>query len=309
MFSIPNKQGRAGTTTTIEFRKLGLLVGGDFDFILQHASRPEHAHHVSLLGLSQADGEIRRVLPEISVGAVYFVFLANAVGENFDLGPDGALIAVQSLEREPHPVVLVAAFVLEQDGRAAVLGDEQVGGAVVVVVSGDDGARLFELDLVETNAGGDVFPSVGPQVAEQLYFAFAVFRLAHCDEVHPAVVVVVEGSDARRRSPIRRGKIDSIEGPSMVVSEQRNAADARAEVRIRHIHPSVVVEIKDRNPGGACDSWFGDRHTYFFEFALSRILKDDGFVTCDGQVNGAVVVEIRSYSIHDRGTWNQTRFA
>ena len=173
MFSIPHEQSRARTAAAVDFGKFRLLVGGDFDFVLQHASGPEHAHHVGLLGLAQADGEIRRVLPEISVGAVDFKFLANAVGENFHLGPDGALVAVQPLEREPQPVVLVAAFVLQQDGGAVVLGDEQVGGAVVVVVSGDDGARIFEMNFVEANVGGDVFPAVGAEIAEQFYFAFA----------------------------------------------------------------------------------------------------------------------------------------
>ena len=112
-FAVPNKQCWTGTSATIQFRELRLLVGCDLDFVLQHASGPEHAHHVGLLGLPQADGEIRRVLPEISVGAVDFVFLANAVGENFDLGPDGALVRVQSLEREPQPVVFVATFIPE----------------------------------------------------------------------------------------------------------------------------------------------------------------------------------------------------
>ena len=59
-----------------------------------------------------------------------------------------------------------------------VLGDEQVGRAVVVVVSGDDGARIFELNFVEANVGSDVLPSIRAEIAEQLDFAFAVFRLA-----------------------------------------------------------------------------------------------------------------------------------
>ena len=88
-----------------------------------------------------------------------------------------------------------------------VLRDEQVGGAVVVVVAGDDGARIFELNLVEADVGSDVFPSVGAEIAEELDFAFAVFGLADSDEVDPAVVVVVEGGDAEAAGPVRFGKL------------------------------------------------------------------------------------------------------
>ncbi len=166
LFPVPDEQCGTRTSATVELSEFLRLVGSDFNFILQHASGPEHTDHVGLLRLAKSHGQIRRVLPEISVGAVDFVFLANAVGENFDLGPDSGFVAVQALEREPQPVVLVAAFVLEQDGGAVVLGDKQVGGTVVVVVSGDDGARLFELNFVEADVGGDVSPAVGAKVAE-----------------------------------------------------------------------------------------------------------------------------------------------
>ena len=222
MFPIPRKQRRTRAPAPIKFLKVVLLVGGDFNFVLQHASGPEHTNNVGLLRLPKANGEVRRVLPDVSIRAVDFVFLANAVGENFDLGSDGALVVVQSLEREPQPVVLVAPYVLEQDGWAVVLGDEQVGRAVVVVVSGDDRTRIFELNLVEAHIGSDVFPSIRPEIAEQLDFAFAVFRLADSSEVHPAVVVVVEGGDAVGARPVGFGKFDLLEGFAVIVAPQLN---------------------------------------------------------------------------------------
>src|SRR5215469_1824039 len=91
-------------------------------------------------------------------------------------------------------MVFVAAFVFEQNGGAMVLSNDEVGSAVVVIVSGNDRARIFELNLVEADVGGDILPSVRPQVAEELYFALAIFRLARRDEVHPTVVIVIEGS-------------------------------------------------------------------------------------------------------------------
>ena len=83
-----------------------------------------------------------------------------------------------------------------------ILCDEQIGCAVVVVVAGDDGARAFEMNLVEADVGGDVFESIRAEVAEESDFAFAVFRLADCDQIDPAVVVVVECSDAVSADPI-----------------------------------------------------------------------------------------------------------
>ena len=178
-----------------------LLVAGDLDFVLQHASRPQHAHDVGFFGFAQADDDIGRVLSEISTGAIDLKLLAVAAGEDFDLGADGGLVVVQSLEREPQPVILIGAFVLEQNRGAVILRDEQVGGAVVVVVAGDDGARIFELNLVEADVGGDVFESVGAEIAEQADFALAVFRFADSDQIDPAVVVVVKGGDAVSARP------------------------------------------------------------------------------------------------------------
>jgi len=82
-----------------------------------------------------------------------------------------------------------------------ILRDQQVDGAIVVVIASDDGAGLPELDLVETDVAGDVLPSVRAEVAEQADFAPALFGLADGDEVNPAVVVVVEGGDAEGATP------------------------------------------------------------------------------------------------------------
>ncbi len=64
-------------------------------------------------------------------------------------------------------MILVAAFVAQQDRRAVILRDEEIGGAIAVVVAGDEGARIFELNLVEADVGGDIFESVGAEVAEE----------------------------------------------------------------------------------------------------------------------------------------------
>ena len=84
-----------------------------------------------------------------------------------------------------------------------ILRDQEIDSAVVVVVSGNDGARLFELNLVESNVDGDVFPSAGTKIAEEADFALAVFRLADSDEIDPPIVVVVDSGDALGNVKIR----------------------------------------------------------------------------------------------------------
>ena len=92
-----------------------------------------------------------------------------------------------------------------------ILRDQQIGGAVAVVVAGDDGAWIFELNFVEADIGGDVFESVGAEIAEEADFAFAIFGFAYGDKVDPAVVVIVEGGDAEGADPIGLRKINRLE--------------------------------------------------------------------------------------------------
>ena len=96
-------------------------------------------------------------------------------------------------------MVLVAAFISQQDRRTVILRDEQVGSAIAVVVAGDDGARIFQLNLVEADVGGDILEAVRAEIAEQTHFAFAVGGFADSHQIDPAVVVVVEGGDAPSR--------------------------------------------------------------------------------------------------------------
>src|SRR5439155_402506 len=85
-------------------------------------------------------------------------------------------------------------LILEQDGRAMILSNEQVGSAVVVEISRDDGARILELNFVEANVGSNVFEPIRSEIAEESDFAFVVFRLTDVDEINPAVVVVVRSN-------------------------------------------------------------------------------------------------------------------
>ena len=109
-----------------------------------------------------------------------------------------------------------------------ILGDEQVDGAVVIVVTADDGAGIFELNFVEADVRGDIFESVGTEIAEETDLASAFFRFSDGDEVDPAIVVVVDSSDAVGADPIGVGEVHSIEALCFVVPPE-------CQARLRHV--------------------------------------------------------------------------
>ena len=155
------------------------------------------------------------------------------------------------------------------------LRDEQVGGAVAVVVAGDDGARIFQLNLVETDIGGDVFESVWPEIAEEADFAFAIGGFAYRDQVDPAVVVVVEGGYTPGASPVGLWKINRIETLSLIVLPKRDAR--RTPVGEGKIHPAVVVEVENRNSDRRGGRHRSGPRLLKWEFAFARILEDRGW--------------------------------
>ena len=126
-----------------------------------------------------------------------------------------------------------------------ILRDEQIGCAVVVVVAGDDGARIFELNFVEADVGGDVFESVGTEIAEESDFALAVGSFADGDEIDPAVVVVVEGGDAVGAGPVGGGQRNLLELAVIVAPESQAGCSPVGE---GEVHPAVVVEVEDSDP-------------------------------------------------------------
>ena len=76
------------------------------------------------------------------------------------------------------------------------------------------------MNLVEADVGGDVFESVGTEIAEEPDLALAVFRFADGDEVDPAVVVVVEGGDAEGADPVGVGKRDLFEALAVLFRQR-----------------------------------------------------------------------------------------
>src|SRR5579862_4943555 len=168
--------------------------------------------------MAEANGEIRGVLPEIAIRSGDFEFLAIAAGENLDFRSDRTLVIGEAFEIEAEPVILISAFVTQQDSMSVILRDEDIGGTIVVVVTHDDSARILEQNLVEADVGRDIFESIGTQIAKEADFAFAVCGFADGNEIDPTVVVVVDGGEAVGADPVGGRERNLIEGLALVVA-------------------------------------------------------------------------------------------
>src|ERR1700722_18842263 len=167
MLAIPDKPRPTRTAAAIQLEKVLLLVSRHLNFIFQHTRRPKHAHDVSFLGIAQADDDVGGILPQITIRSRNLKLLPIPSRENLNLGTDRGFVAAQPLEREPQPVILIPAFIAQKHGGTVILRDEKIGRAVAIVVTSDDGARIFQFDLVESNIGSNILEAVRPKIAEQ----------------------------------------------------------------------------------------------------------------------------------------------
>src|SRR5438477_2073786 len=181
VLAVPGEKCRTGTAAAIHFKKTVLLQARDLNLVLYDSGRPEHAHHVGFPGLTQRDNEVRRVLSQIAGRSRNLELLAIRPSENLDFGADRTLVVRQALERKPQPIVLVSALIAQKNSRAVILSDKQIGGAVAVVVAGDDRSRIFQLNFVETHIGRNVFESIRTKIAEETDFAFAISGFTYRD--------------------------------------------------------------------------------------------------------------------------------
>ncbi len=114
----------------------------------------------------------RRSLAQVARAACDFKLLPQSVGEDFDLGSQPGLVVGQAFEVDAQRVVLVAALVVQNDWIAAQLRDQKVGGEIVVEVSGDQRARIVQLQFVESERRADIFESLRALVAEYAQLQF-----------------------------------------------------------------------------------------------------------------------------------------
>ena len=79
-------------------------------------------------------------LAEIARSGLDLADLRRAAGRQADAGADGAAVALRADQRQQHRVVAGPAAVSQQLGGAAVVRHQQIEGAVVVDVAGDERA-------------------------------------------------------------------------------------------------------------------------------------------------------------------------
>src|SRR5258706_7769628 len=305
--AVPYKQRGAGTAAAVDLEKVLLLVAGHLDFVLQDARGPQHANDVGLPRVAQADHDVSRVLPQVSVRACDLKLLPVAAREHFHLGADGALVVGQSLERKAQPMVLIAAFIVQQHGGPVILRDQQVGRAVAIVIAGDDGARLFELNLVETNVGGDVFEAIGAKIAEELDPALMVFRLAYYRKINPAVIVIVKRGSAESYIKVSFKNLYVTKTFSVLIAPNLDRCNTLTKMCSRHIHPPIVVKIGESNPSVVLHQFLIPRLADN-EFPLAWVFENDGIKTGYENINSAVIVKVRTYGSSVKSLPRKTLF-
>ena len=140
---------------------------------------------------TEAGKNWRGVLAEIARRTDHFPLLIQRAGVEFDLRPDPALVVVEGLELDAHPIVLIAALIAQNKRQAAKLGHDQVRVAISIDIRNRDRSRSVQLDRIEVHILADVGPAVASQVSQQAEFRSAA-RLSRGDQIEPAVIVVIE---------------------------------------------------------------------------------------------------------------------
>ena len=112
-------------------------------------------------------GENRRgALPQVAGRAGHFPLLIEHACVEFDLRADCALVVVERLQGDAHPVVLIAALIPQDNRPAAELCHNQIRIAVPSDVRNRDRARLIELHRIEMHIPGYVGPALAPQIPQ-----------------------------------------------------------------------------------------------------------------------------------------------
>src|SRR5260370_15203535 len=174
-----------------------------------------------------------------------------------------------------------------------VLGDEQIGCAVAIVIAGNDGARIFELNLVEPNVGGDVFETGIAQIAEQLDLALMVFRLAYYRKITPAVIVIVKRGNAESDIKVSFRNLDVTKTFPVLIVPNLERYNALTKMCGRDIHPPIVVKIGESNTSVVLNQFLIPRLADN-EFSFASIFENDGIKTGYENINRAVIVVVRT---------------
>src|SRR5438034_139187 len=92
--------------------KGGALTNRSFGKTSWHAGRPEQPHNLGAMFGTEAGENWRGALPQVAGRAGHFPLLIEHACVEFDLRADCALVVVERLQGDAHPVVLIAALIL-----------------------------------------------------------------------------------------------------------------------------------------------------------------------------------------------------
>lgn len=254
--AIPRKENGAGTAAAVEFANRNDFHGGKINFILRNARGPKKADGVGNFLRAETNEQRSAVLAEITGGRRKFKFLIEGSGEEFNLGANAALVVVEAFEVDGDPIIFVCADVLKEKRSSAVLGDNQVRAAIGFQIGESQGARLRESQSVELNFFGDIGPAGVAEIAQQANFTAAAGGFADGHQIEPAVVIVVNPSEAPTFFPAEVGKGNAFEPFSLDIAPERNARSTG--VGESDIHEAVFIKIEN----GDADCW---RELFFCE--------------------------------------------
>src|SRR5436853_164113 len=155
-------------------------------------------------------------------------------------GPITSEINSNSLPFQANPGVAVSAIISKQDRIAAILGDEQIGVAVLFEIAGEQCPRMLKLDLVQAGGVGRIFKALRPAIAKQPNLA-ALFSFTDRGDVNPSVIVIIQSDKTKAPNPVELWQGYPLELASAKVAPQ--AEPRRREMTEGQIHPAIFVEV------------------------------------------------------------------
>ena len=190
--SVPGKQRGAGASPAVQLGDVERAFCAHFRFILRNTGWPQDPHQVGVLSASQAGKKLLRALAEIAGSSGDLELLPHAIGKNFHLGADGRFVVGNPFHRDEQRVIPIAALIVQQHRVSARLGDDQIRGAIAIHVSGNQGARFYQLDLVQLHPRRHVLKACRAHIAQRAQLR-PMLRLDRRNQVEPAIVVDVDG--------------------------------------------------------------------------------------------------------------------
>src|ERR1700721_4668009 len=122
-----------------------------------------------------------------------------------------------------------------------------------------------------------------------------VFRLSYYCKVNPAVIVIVKRNNAESDIKVSFRNLCRTKTFSLLIVPNLDRYNALTKMCSCHIHPPVVVQIRESNTSVVLNQFLIPRLADN-EFSFAWIFENDGIKTRYENITGAVVVVIGSQS-------------